>query len=307
MIPKIIHNIFWEEHHIHLPEKYIQFKQKNPEWEFIMWNNKMILQLLEKYPKLYTLYKNIHTLSGIVENKKIQENIASYVILKEFGGVYINNDFICIQHLYIDLFVRSFYSTKHLSLNSEKDDSSNIIYIASDNNSMQKWLQWIWPFYKQVYDSSLLMAVEKSHPIWENVFNHIENATNKLIIQQAVNKTLQETNYPTVIIHKEYTQNMSCEYIFSREYNHCFINNDNNKYSWNYFLQFIKCYYTKFFLFFLVFIIILIVERINHYNITKFNINTFIPGITAPPSSIQTTLPPPKVTLYKKNKNRTKK
>ena len=65
MIPKIIWQTY-ESSFEELPKEAKNlvtiWKEKNPEWEFIMWNNKMILQLLEKYPKLYTLYKNIHTL-----------------------------------------------------------------------------------------------------------------------------------------------------------------------------------------------------------------------------------------------------
>lgn len=67
MIPKIIHNI-WLQGYEKLPEKtkstYNHIKKLNPGWEFIFWNETMILELLKKYPKVYNVYEKIEHLSG---------------------------------------------------------------------------------------------------------------------------------------------------------------------------------------------------------------------------------------------------
>ena len=63
MIPKIIHNI-WIQGYEDLPEKnklnHINIKKLNPDWDFIIWDNKMILQLLKKYPSLLNLYIKVY-------------------------------------------------------------------------------------------------------------------------------------------------------------------------------------------------------------------------------------------------------
>ena len=86
MIPKIIHNI-WIQGYEHLPEKnklnHIHIKKLNPDWDFIIWDNQMILNLLKKYPSLLNLYKKVNQLSGIIHSKATQSDIARYVILKE--------------------------------------------------------------------------------------------------------------------------------------------------------------------------------------------------------------------------------
>ena len=100
MIPKIIHNI-WIQGYQNLPEKekqnHLKIKKLNPDWEFIIWDNNMIIELLKKYPKIYYVYKNVNNLSGIINNNATRSDIARYIIMKEYGGLYYDFDFECIS------------------------------------------------------------------------------------------------------------------------------------------------------------------------------------------------------------------
>ena len=69
MIPKIIHNI-WVQGYSNIPDdiriQQLQIKKLNPDWEFIIWDEKMILQLLEKYPNVLRVYKECVNYSGLI-------------------------------------------------------------------------------------------------------------------------------------------------------------------------------------------------------------------------------------------------
>ena len=143
------------------------------------------------------------------------------------------------------------------------------------------------------------MAFQKEHPIWDKVFKKIENTTSKYVIGQAVDETLQESEYPIILLDR-----VNGQYVCSNVNQICFTPVES---SWNPirpFLRFLNCYYKKFMLIILVFLIIFVVERVNHFNIIKFGLATFIPGLP-PPSASQQPLPssnPEKPT--KKNKSK---
>ena len=265
LIPKIIHNI-WIQGYNELPEKnkknHIEIKKLNPDWDFIIWDNTMILHLLKKYPKLLHLYKNPDKLSGVIHSRATQSDIARCVILKEYGGLYYDLDFECISSLN-DLF--------H---NRDKQFTNiNTVYIAS---SKIEFLDYIWPFdfYKPNY-CSCFMAFRKNHPIWKKVFQSFENTTSKYVIGHALDKTLQENNYNVVVLER-----VNGHYSCSNKDHICFTPVES---SWNPvrpIMKFINCYYKQVFLFLLAIIVIIVVEKINHHNIMMFGLTTFIPGQT---------------------------
>jgi len=262
MIPKIIHNI-WIQGYEHLPEKNKQnhndIKKLNPDWEFIVWDKKMILQLLQNYPKLLSLYKKVDQLSGVIHSKVTQSDIARYVILKEYGGLYYDIDYECISS-----FNELFRGT---------NTTNKTVYIASSTFDLFEYLRSLGnvPSY-----CSCFMAFQKAHPIWDKVFKKIENTTSKYVIAQAVDQVLQENIYPVVILDR-----VGDKYVCSYEKT-CFISKETSGNYFQNYIRFFHCYYKKIFLFLLVFLIIFIVERVNHFNIMNFGFPSFIPGIGIP-------------------------
>jgi len=181
MIPKIIHNI-WLQGYENLPEKtkntYNHIKKLNTGWDFIFWNETMILELLKKYPKVYHVYENIKHLSGNINSNAIKSDIARYIIMKEYGGLYFDIDFVCVS---------SFDSLFH---------ENNTIYVAS---SKVDFLDYIYPFYKPMY-CSCFMAFEKDHPIWEEVIQILINATTKYQVGRAIDVSLQTNQYNLIVL-----------------------------------------------------------------------------------------------------------
>jgi hypothetical protein len=288
MIPRLIHNI-WIQGYDQLPEKYkrnqLEIKKINPDWDFIIWDNQKILELLQKYPKLLSLYKNASQLSGIISAEATQSYIARYIILKDFGGLYYDFDYEC--------------SCSLNELFDERSHDSNLsIYIA---NSKNETIDYLWPFYKKSNYCSCFMAFPKFHPIWDKVIQILEKATNKYEIGHALDRILQinEDNYPIIVLQlctfktaamwplmsskdNSYHALEMCEGVTRVES------------SWNPFrpfIQFFNCNIKKIMLFIMIFLIIFIVERMNRYNSMIFGLPSFIPGLPSslPPNN-QTTI-----------------
>jgi mannosyltransferase OCH1-like enzyme len=189
MIPKIIHNI-WVQGYSNIPDdiriQQLQIKKLNPDWEFIIWDEKMILQLLEKYPNVLRVYKECVNYSGLINYNATKSDIARYVIMKEYGGLYYDLDFTCVSS-----FNKLFENNTHIV---------NNIYTAS---SEIEFLKYIYPFQKPMY-CSCFMALQKGHPVWEKILDLVIKATNKQEIGEAFDKILQinENNYNIIRLTK---------------------------------------------------------------------------------------------------------
>jgi len=95
-IPKIIHQI-WLQGENNIPEDYPNYsgswKEKNPEFTYIMWDNDMIVELIKKtFPQFMVIYDSYPKLVQKVD-------AAKYIILYHFGGIYIDMDLECIHNL----------------------------------------------------------------------------------------------------------------------------------------------------------------------------------------------------------------
>jgi len=275
MIPKIIHNI-WIQGYENLPEKnkinHVHIKKLNPDWEFIIWDNKMILDLLKKYPKLLHLYKNVNQLTGIIHSKTTQSDIARYVIMKEYGGLYYDIEYECVSS-FNELF------------SGEKNEENNTIYIASSKIEFLELFRSFGNIFSLPMYCSCFMAFQKDHPVWEKVFKKIENTTSKYLIGHALDQILQESEYTILLLDR-----IGGQFVCNNTNQICFKTVEES--SWKPirpFLQFFNCYYKKIILFLLVFVIIFIVERINHFNVLKFGLTTFIPGLPPPANPSSTT------------------
>lgn len=246
MIPKIIHNI-WTQGYRNLPNKnkinYMKIKKLNPNWKFIIWDECKIKKILKKYPKIEFLYKNAEKLSGIIKIESAKSDIARYLIMKEYGGLYYDFDFECISSF-----------NKLFSQN----EPANSVYIAS---SKINFLDYIYPFFKPKY-CSCFMAMKKNHPIWNKVFTILENTRDKIKIGSALDESLQKTENKYNIVNLERVKGP-----------YQYLNNDSIcftpvKSSWNPirpFMKYMNYYYEYIFLFILViinyFIILLMIKH----------------------------------------------
>jgi hypothetical protein len=272
MIPKIIHNI-WIQGYDNLPNEhkitYMNLKKMNPEWDFMIWDNEMIKGLLKKYPTIYELYnKNTY---NAYEKDSIKSDIARYIIVKEYGGLYFDIEYTCNS------------SINEIFTNEQtKNNTKNTIYIATSKIDL---LDYFYPFQKPEY-SSCFMAMDKNHPIWNKVLEKLQFANTKYQIQNALDIALQEnkreTNpYPIVLFDK-----VNGYYQCANKDTVCFIPISSG---WNLarpILKYINCYYKQIILFIIAIIIIIFVELLYMHNAVKYGAVNFIPGIpgSAPPS-----------------------
>lgn len=270
MIPKVIHIISIPEH-----KKVLLLKNSYPSNNLIKksnitvmtWDKKMIQQLLEKYPKIYSVYKNVDKLSGFIHSLSIQRLISSFAILKEYGGIYYETDLNCSKS------VDKIFSYKE----------PNIIFImkSSFSFSFSSFLDGIKHLFTvEPNFNSHFMAMEKDHPIWERVFPIIEESTSKYTINNVLSNILNEKKYPISIY--------DCE---KDTLSYLKIQTTKSPLFW-----------WKIFLFIAVIIIIIIVERINRYNVIKFNLSSYIPGITHPYPSTSSSNNSNQINNHKKQK-----
>jgi len=93
MIPKIIHQIYWDftENNKQIPEEWLKFskniKNSNSNWEYKLWDYKDCIKLLEEhYPWFLEIYKNY--------KYPIQKADAIRpFILYHYGGIYLDLDY----------------------------------------------------------------------------------------------------------------------------------------------------------------------------------------------------------------------
>lgn len=285
---KIIHNI-WIQGYDNLPDQtkdnHIKIKKLNPDWEFIIWDNNMILELLEKYPKIKNIYKNVDKYYGIINNDDAKSHIAIYVILKEYGGLYYDLDFECIIS-FNELFDAN---------NNQNQNIKNTIYVAS---SKIEWLDYIYPFQKPKY-CSCFIALERENPLMEKVIQRVLTANNKYDICNALSIVLQnvenesfdsESTYHIVVVNKV------------NGYYECLKKKSEHKSSlW--LLQFLNSYYKQFLLVILIFVIMFGVDKISKYNtLHSMNINQGQNNLLFPFGSLQQSQPIQPSLKQKQNK-----
>lgn len=95
-IPKIIHQI-WYQGDDNIPKDYITYKnswiKKNPDWEYMLWSKDSIDNLIKShYRRYHSLFKKLPLLIQKVD-------MAKYLILNYYGGIYVDLDMKCIKPL----------------------------------------------------------------------------------------------------------------------------------------------------------------------------------------------------------------
>jgi hypothetical protein len=305
MIPKIIHNI-WIQGYENLPNEnkvtYANIKKINPEWDFMIWDDEMIKKLLKKYPSIYNIYLKTNNYTE-TDNNTIKSNIARYIIMKEYGGLYFDIDFNCTSS-FDGLFLDENTETNgNAEINKKKETKNNTIYIASSNANLWSYIN---PFQKAKY-CSCFMAMDKNHPIWESVIEKLKQATTKFQIREALDISLQQSEnerasetkaFPIILLNKvngNYYQCINNETI-------CYTQSSSSSwYPVTPILKYINCYYKQIILFIIALLIIVAVEYLYLHNAKNYGAVSFIPGMPGSAAS------PSNPILQKKKGNRTAK
>lgn len=181
MIPKIVHQI-WIQGKKSLPEDLLEkhdlIKNSNPDYQVLLWDDQSIRNLLSnKYPQLLNLYLNVENIPGPINLFASKSDIARYVILCEYGGFYIDLDFYC-----------------KINLQELVGDNTNMIFADNTYNIMKPLRYFTYtPMYNMAF-----CAFQPKHMIWENIFERIMNAKNRVDIGCAVDKFLQESNIKAI-------------------------------------------------------------------------------------------------------------
>jgi mannosyltransferase OCH1-like enzyme len=301
-VPKILHNIWlpgYEKLDENVKVLHINIKQVNPDWDFMIWDESSISGIIKKYPEMNALYMNCSNLTGAILTSTCKTEIAKYVILKEYGGIYFDFEYNCTKPF-----------DNLVSFAPTTGSSSSPVYVTYEERD---WLEYLFSFGFEKYSSSWI-AISKNHPVWDSVFTNLKKVTNKYELFEVWDKTLKTittTKIEKIVKDKEKKINTitvkvigdelkkGCNYVpnemtlkthapcssMNGEYNP---NESFLSYTWSY----IKCHYKQLLLLILCFLIIIGIHRINNYNSNNFSQASFpgMPGFGAPPP------PPPTLT-----------
>ena len=297
MIPKIIHNI-WIQGYEQLPEEvkknHLLVKKANPEWEFMIWDNTTILKLLQKYPTLLSMYKNLHKYIVFTEeeqkNKFIKTKgiIAKYVILKEYGGVYYDVNLKCnfnFDKLFTPLSISNAHGNSHFEpintphvgdLNLQKfkekekekgkegeKEKEDIVYLVKNNNIYSMYLYYLYPFFNDTEINPQFMAFSKNHPIWENIFLKL--------------KTLRSENQMEHILDDIFVYDTTYQVIYLEKNGDCFEKKDVVFSLQIPFLKNLHYYYKQIYLLILVCLSVYMIHHITVFNSYQFSFPTAVP------------------------------
>lgn len=141
-IPKIIHQI-WLQGENNIPIDYPNYsaswKNLNPEFKYILWDENMIINLINnKFPKFLNVFNNYPKLVQKVD-------AAKYLIIYVYGGIYVDMDLECLKPIY------------------ELIENKQIILFKCDINILMRMV-----FYyttNNILQNCFLVSIE-NHPFW---------------------------------------------------------------------------------------------------------------------------------------------
>ena len=152
-IPKIIHHIWLGSP---LPKKYFEFintwKTKNPEWKFILWDEKKLEDLDMINKNLYLKLKNYGAKS----------DVARLEILYKKGGFYFDTDFECFKKIDEELLFNDFIAG--LGFNSFPEILNSFIASKPHSSLIYKCLENL----KKIKKTNLISSeiIEETGPFF---------------------------------------------------------------------------------------------------------------------------------------------
>lgn len=191
-IPKIIHQIWIQGYH-HLPDKF-KIKHKilknyNNDYIVILWDDKKIQQLLKKkYESIYNFYNNVQNLNGFVKIYQSKSDIARLIILKEYGGFYIDIDYYCPLHLD--------------EIYNKNDD---LVVVASRYEILDTLPLNYYPMH-----GSSFIGIKKNHELFDILLKKLILQTNRDNIGTLFDKILQNNHFNLKNIDEKYVSPHTC-------------------------------------------------------------------------------------------------
>lgn len=161
-IPKIIHQI-WYQGESNIPQEYVYYsktwKSKNKDYEWLLWSEHDILQLIEvKFPEYLEFFNSLPEMIQKID-------FAKYCIIYTYGGVYVDMDSECLKS--ID------------GLFGEK----KIYFVDLDTDIFEKIIT---NYYGNLYNNGWFASV-KHHKVW------------KLIIKRITQENFEKQWYETTV------------------------------------------------------------------------------------------------------------
>lgn len=143
-IPQIIHQV-WEGKDEPLPpflkELGQTWKECHPDWSYIQWDGKKISTFMQQHPAYLNIYKNYPY--------NVQRwDLIRYLILFEYGGIYADFDYECIEPL------DGLLNGQSCCLALDPEEHAQI-------------------FDKEYIITNALMAIEAKHPFMKQVLDHL--------------------------------------------------------------------------------------------------------------------------------------
>ena len=203
MIPKLIHQIWWQGKK-NIPKTYPNYcqswKDKNKNFKFMFWDETKIRKLLELYPHLKNKFNKFPNMIQRVD-------MAKYIILYHYGGIYVDMDSECLKP--IDDILKG-QQIILVQLNADR----LVRYMASGRTG-------------QVLQNNI-MASSKGNPFWLHCLNTLlEEDINKKILEMYARYIFRTTgpelltkaylSYPkqkeiTIISHKKLDPLTYCDH-----------------------------------------------------------------------------------------------
>lgn len=148
---KIIHQTWKSEKHV--PIQFQQWSQTwkdhHPDWKYQFWDDYALDGFVQhNHSQLWSLYAEL--------KQRIQQvDVARYLILETYGGLYVDMDFECFQPI------------DSLLFNVNKNNNNKDDYTIYDNMFCQEPVEHARTVYKRSsIVSNAIMYTEASHPIW---------------------------------------------------------------------------------------------------------------------------------------------
>ena len=194
--PKTVH-VIWLQGYAQLPEhlkdNYLQLQSLNLDYTFMFWDDDSIQKIIKEVDsELLTIYLNINKLSGSVSDITSKSDIARFVILFYYGGVYTDIDIKCTVPFKTIL---SFYQCN---------------FIIGDNE--YRLLKFI-PFlkYRPKYYAGFIICI-KEHPLWKPIFEQIKKAKSRNRIGESVDRYIQENKIEVCVFKQsDISSHTSCQ------------------------------------------------------------------------------------------------